>query len=69
MLVGGDFSRSLWLQPDALRRDGAALVCEAAPQPSLPALAAAAGAAREVEVSARRFRYWLLPPYERKGPP
>jgi 4-amino-4-deoxy-L-arabinose transferase-like glycosyltransferase len=62
MLVGGDFSRSLWLQPDALRRDGAALVCEVSPQPCLPALAAAAESAHEVEVAGRRFRYWLLPP-------
>ena len=61
MLVRGDYSISLWLTPEQVARDGAAVICRAG-ESCYPELAARGVTARELRVDDQDFRYFFLPP-------
>lgn len=66
MLVAGDFTRSPWLSPEALARDGAVVVCEAGAAPCLPDLPEGI-AAQDLVVDGRRFVLRVVPPSATQG--
>jgi 4-amino-4-deoxy-L-arabinose transferase-like glycosyltransferase len=61
MLVRGDYTVSLWLTPEDVARDGAAVVCRSA-EPCYPDLAERGATLRQLRVDDQDLRYFFLPP-------